>query len=270
MKILVTGADGFLGRAVVGALAVAPSSVVPVTRRKEGSGEVCDLASAHAVTRLLNRVAPDCIVNLAAVADFSPEVLPRVYPVNTLCPAILAGWCRTRDAYLVQASMAIHGRGAGRFGPQTPGTPETDYGRSKWLADEAIVASGCRSAIVRLGGIFGSNGPRHLGLNRAIEDARAGSAPRVVGTGAARRNYVHVDDAAAGIARLIGAQSTGLFYAGGETMSIRAMLQAVCDVWLPGREPVTESGSEASDQLVDVSHELGPVRPFRSALEACR
>lgn len=271
MRVLITGADGFLGVAVAAALSAARFDARPVTRRPGRVGAIqCDLADPLAVCALLDDIRPEAIVNLAAVADFSPGVLPLLYPVNTLCPALIANWCAANDAYLVQASIAVHGRQAARFGAGQPGVPQTDYGRSKWLAEEAIAASGCRSGVIRLGGIFGSGGPAHLGLNRAIAAAQSGQRPTVIGHGSARRNYLHVDDAAACVLACLTARLQGVFYAGGETRTIREMLQTVCDVWLPGEVPLEQAGSESADQIVESSPELGPVRSFRAGLEACR
>jgi dTDP-4-dehydrorhamnose reductase len=272
MTVLLTGADGFLGQAAEYALRSLPATVIPVTRR---AGTVapairCDVGDPRALSDLLEATQPDGIVNLAAVADFSAGALATLYPVNTLCPAVLADWCKRHDAHLVQASMAVHGRQAAHFGPATPGSPQTDYGTSKLLAEQAIVASGCRSAIIRFGGIFGGHGPQHLGVNRAIEQARAGRVPTVVGAGRGKRNYVYVKDAAAAIAACVSGSLTGVFYSGGETCSIAAMLQAVCDVWLPGRTPVTVDGADADDQVVEISPELGSARSFRAGLEDSR
>jgi nucleoside-diphosphate-sugar epimerase len=271
MRVLITGAEGFLGTASTAALSAARFDVRAVTRRPGRVGAIeCDLADPRAVCALLAAVEPEAIVNLAAAADFSPGVLPLLYPVNTLCPALMANWCAANSAYLVQASMAVHGREAARFDVQQPGAPQTDYGRSKWLAEEAIAASGCPSGVIRLGGIFGSRGPAHLGLNRAIAEAQSRKRPTIVGHGSARRNYIHVDDAAAGIVACVTGRLRGVFYAAGEIQTIRDMLQAVCDVWLPGEVPFEQTGPEAADQIVEASPELGPVRPFRAGLEACR
>ena len=273
MKVLVTGAAGFLGRSVTRSLKVLGMDIAAVVRQGDGLAErvVCDVADPGALCRVLDATRPACVVNLAAISDFSAGVLPRLYPVNTLAPAILANYCRANGAHLVQAStIAIHERRAARIGPDTPGSPETDYGRSKWLAEQAISASGCRSTVIRFGGIFGSDGPDHLGLNRAIRQARAGDKPTMVGQGSARRNYIYVEDAAAVVTTCVRHALTGVFYAAGETMTIRGMLQAICDLWLPGEVPRVVDGDEAEDQVVAMSAALGSPRSFREALEDAR
>ncbi len=270
--ILVTGADGFLGSFVVRRLRDRNQETVAVTHptSPDTTSRPCDLADPSAVWRLLCETSPDCVINLAAVADFSANALPALYAVNALCPAIIARYCRERGAYLLQASMAVHGRGAACFGPDVPVTPATDYGVTKHLAEQMIGASGCCHAIIRFAGIFGRTGPAHLGINRAIRDAIAGHLPVVVGRGTGRRNYVSVQDATEQIERCVQARLTGVFYSAGETRTMGEMLQAVCDVWLPGHSPRAQAGEEACDQIVYASPELGPHRPFRQALEESR
>lgn len=272
MKILVTGADGFLGAAVMRKLRRSYSEIVPVTRRSHvGDGFVlCDLSDPIAVADLLERAKPSCVVNLAARADFSQAVLADLYAINTLCPAIIADYCRKHDAHLVQASGTIVlGFYNTNYSTNTPERPDTDYGTSKLLAEKMIMASGCNYAIIRFGGIFGINGPEHLGINRAIKQAQNGILPKVVASGAATRNYVFVEDAAAMIEKSIADKLCGIFMAGGETISIKGMLQAICDEWLPGQSPLVDNGAESHDQIIEVSAELGSFRSFRDCLRAC-
>ena len=269
MKILVSGGDGFLGTAVVSLLRQTHTEVHSLTRRSERQGVTvyCDLSVASSVSAVLSAVAPECIVNLAATVDFSKNVLPLLYPVNSLCPAIMAEYCRRTGALLVQASsIVVLGYRKTCFVLDSLESPDTDYGRSKLIADHAILASGCMAAIIRFGGIFGENGPQHLGLNRVIAEAKQGARPRIVGTGSALRNYIHVADAATMISRCISEGIAGVLYAGGETRSVLQMYQSVCDVWLPGQMPLLLGGEDGQDQLVLSSEVLGATRSFDHCL----
>lgn len=274
MRILVTGADGFLGTSVVRRLRRSSGrEVLPVTRRASApAGSFsCDLGDPWAVSRLLRETEPDCIANLAARVEFGDGILPSLYAVNSLSPAILADYCHKRGAYLVQAStIVVHAVCNTRFGKDTPEQPDSDYGRSKLLAERAIIASGCSCAIIRFSGLFGVNGPEHLGINRAIQQAIGGTAPDVVGNGSARRNYLFVEDAAAMIDKCVTDRLQGVFFAGGETRSIIGMLEAICGEWLPGQVPTHVAGLESHDQLMDVNPELGPSQSFRDSLRHCR
>lgn len=268
-KALVTGADGFLGREVVRQLAAAGYDVIPVSRRAGAASPavVCDLADPLAVARLVDDREPDVVINLAAVIAFDAGVLASLIPVNTIAPGVLASRCAAGGARLVQASsIAIHAADVERFDVDTPAAPATDYGRSKHYAEQLVAASGCRSAIVRFGGIFGHPGPAHLGLNRSIAGAKAGTRPTLTGSGAAKRNYVSVHEAAADVVKCVTDSIEGVVCSGGEVVSIAGMLESVCRAWLPGLEPDRQPGPDGRDQILVRSGRLGPSRSFDEAL----
>ena len=268
-KALVTGADGFLGQEVVRQLADAGFDVVPVSRRPQAAppAVVCDLADPHAVSRLVDENEPDVVINLAAVIAFDAGVLAQLIPVNTVAPGVLASRCAARGVRLVQASsIAIHAAEVERFDVDTPAAPATDYGRSKHYAEQLVAASGCRPVIVRFGGIFGHPGPAHLGLNRSIAGAKAGTRPTLTGSGAAKRNYVSVRTAAADIVTCVTGPIDGVVCSGGEVVSIAGMLESVCRVWLPGSEPDRQPGHDGRDQILVRSDRLGPPPSFDEAL----
>lgn len=270
-RILVTGADGFLGRAVVRQLGALDVDTVPVSRRADAvpPSVVCDLADPHAVARLVEEAEPNVVINLAAVIAFEAGVLASLIPVNTIAPGVLASRCAASGARLVQASsIAIHAGDVERFDAGTPAAPATDYGRSKHYAEQLVAASGCRFTIVRFGGIFGHPGPAHLGLNRSIAGAKAGVRPTLTGSGAAKRNYVSVESAAADVVRCVTDSIDGVVCSGGDVVSIAAMLESVCRVWLPGTEPERQAGSDGRDQILVRSDMLGPPPSFDEALRA--
>jgi dTDP-4-dehydrorhamnose reductase len=267
VKILVTGGDGFLGSAVLRSLRATDANIVAISRRGSVGAITCDLSNPGDLVRMLDEVLPDCIVNVAAEPNFGPGALSLIYPANFLAPAIMAAYCKRVGAYLIQTSGSIvHGFQYTRFNIETPCEPNLDYGVSKLLADKAILSSGCRAAIVRFGGIFGDKGPSHLGINKAIAQAKMGVRPQLFGAGLSKRNYSYVQDGAAMIAKCVDRQLEGIFYAGGEVISLADMLNAICNVFLPGEQPEVVEGKDSSDQLVDVSPELGPYRSFRDAL----
>ena len=271
MKILVTGGDGFLGGAVVRNLRATKANIVAVSRRGSAGAIPCDLSNPADLVRVLDEQSPNCIVNIAAEPNFTAGALSLIYPVNFLAPAIMAAYCKSAGAYLVHTSGTIvHGFQYTRFNIETPCEPNLDYGVSKLLADKAIVASGCRAAIVRFGGIFGNKGPSHLAINKAIEQAKMGVRPKLFGAGLSKRNYVYVEDGAAMIAKCLDSQMEGIFYAGGEVISIADMLNTICNVFCPGDHPQVVEGKDSPDQLVEVSPELGPYRLFLDALNDMR
>ena len=152
MKVLVTGARGFLGSAVWSRLIGAGHDVVGVSRLAHDGMVTADLENSGSVISLLNTIHPDVVVNCAARVDFGSGILPSLFSVNVLLPALIGQWCRANGGYLVQAStIAVHGTQVREAGSQAPDQPDTDYGRSKWLAERNIDQSGCRRGLLAAG-----------------------------------------------------------------------------------------------------------------------
>jgi nucleoside-diphosphate-sugar epimerase len=272
-KILVTGASGFLARAVIAELEKSNHFVIPLYHHQADPSQdiVCDIGNPSELLNILHDVQPNIIANLAARVGFNNEELEDLYTTNSLAPAIMADYCKKMGGHLIQASGSIvHGFQHSKFGQDTPLHPDNNYGKSKLIADEFIQASGCKSAIIRFGGIFGLNGPSHLGINRAISNAAKGIVPELHGNGDGRRNYIFVEDAARIITHLTEQKSTGIFYAGGETLSLATMLDQICEKLLPGKTVDKKSGSNVSDQIVMTSDELPQTLKFADCLDLCR
>lgn len=271
MTALLFGAGGFLGNATLGTLRQQAVDVVAVSRTPTSGYVACDIADPIQLLGLLDRVKPSIVINAAVRADFDATV-DQLFSVNVLAPALIASWCANNQAYLVQVSGTIvHGSEKERIGADTPIAPNSGYGLSKYLADQICEVSGSRCAIVRIGAIFGKRGPDHLGLNRALRAAAQGLPPTIVGKGKARRNYVHVDDAARAIVSCLNSQPTGVLYcAGSEVLTIAEMMTLIGLVYLEGTLPFNKDGPEALDQIVEVSQQLPRARPFRVALESER
>jgi nucleoside-diphosphate-sugar epimerase len=266
-RILVTGADGFLGKEVIGMLKKNNFDFVGVSRKNIGENYVfCDLSIPNDVLKLLDKTRPDVIINLAASVDFKDRDIKQFFPVNVLLPAILGNYCKQKRLFLVQSSgIIVHGFSHNLYNISTELSPDTGYGESKLLADDVIEASGCEASILRLGGIFGKNGPGHLGINKAINDAKKRKLPTIVGTGEAKRNYIYVKDAAQAIFHCTKERLKGIHYLGGEIKTISSMLSDICEVFIPGRQPEYIEGEEAKDQIIENSDYFN-ITPFRAAL----
>lgn len=271
MKFLVTGAGGFLGRHVVGALAETGSEVIPTARVASGDCHAFDLSEPAPITAALDDIRPDVIINCAAIIDFAAGTLDRQYPVNSLAPAVMGHWCSRNRAFILQVSTAaICGIRTEYIETESAVSPDTDYAISKDLAERMIAASGADHACVRFGGIFGPKGPSHLGINRAIAEAQDGTPPTIVGSGRAKRNYIHVSDAATLLTELAVNRAAGTFTAGGcQVLTIAEMLSAICDEFLPGSQPLYSAGPEARDQIVVPDPGLPASLDFRKGLSRC-
>ncbi len=274
--VLVTGATGFIGRATVDGLTRANWKTVKASRSAgtspaEGSVKL-DLAEPATLLAMSEKSRFDAIVHLGAQVGLADETESELYAPNVLFTGCLANLARIWDAHMIFASTAIvHGARTEKIQADSPLCLDTTYAKSKWLAEQLIAASGARHCILRIAGAFGSNGPTHLGLNRAIDAAGKGITPLVIGSGKALRNYIYVKDVAEAIVYALreGIEGTHLL-AGHEVLSIGEMMHEICDTFLPGRHPAIKDGPEASNQMITPSAFLPVTRGFRDALADMR
>lgn len=270
--VLVTGATGFIGKATVSALSAAGWQVTQGSRSVAGTtatGTVClDLADPKTILSLSNGPPFDAVVHLGAKVGWSNQAESELFVPNVLSTGCLAHLARLWNAHLIFASAAIvHGVRSEAIELESPLCLDTAYAKSKWLGEQLLASSKVKHCILRIAGVFGSAGPNHLGLNRAIDGAIKGEAPLQTGTGESLRNYVYVKDAAKAIVLVLRDQLEGThLLAGDEIMSVSAMLGTICEVFTPGRHAAIKEGAPALNQVIRPSAYLPKSRGFREAL----
>jgi UDP-glucose 4-epimerase len=163
--ILVTGASGFVGRALVEGLANAGHSVRAAMRqpadvfpRSVEVVAVSDLTRPVEWRALLNRI--DTVVHLAGIAHAGPGIAEEAYDrVNRLATAELAAAAKAVGIHhLVFASSIRAQSGPSAAAPlrETDSPQPTDaYGRSKLAAEDAVRAAGVPHTILRPVLIYG-------------------------------------------------------------------------------------------------------------------
>lgn len=271
-SVLVTGATGFIGRATVADLEQAGWRVtrgVRTTSQSSESGDLSlDLAKPAAILALANEVRFDAIVHLGAHIGWSGATEAEMFVPNVLSSGCLASLASQWNAHLVFASAAIVcGVRTENIDALSPVAPDTAYAQSKWLGEQLISASDVCQCILRVAGVFGSGGPVHLGLNRAIDGAMKGVQPTQIGTGGALRNYIYVKDVARAIVFALQGRLEGThLLAGSDVMSVRQMLQEICYTFLPDQQPLLNDGQEAMSQAIRPSPHLPKTRRFSEAL----
>ncbi len=165
MKILLLGANGQVGHALRSSLAPL-GEIVCTTRSGElpdgGHCEVADLDQPDSLDALVERIAPEVVVNAAAYtavdrAEDEPEAASRA---NARAPAVLASACARRDALLVHYSTdyVFDGTGTRPYREDDATAPLGVYGASKLAGEQAIRASACRHMIFRTAWVYGNHG----------------------------------------------------------------------------------------------------------------
>jgi len=197
LRILVTGATGFLGPYAVAALRARGCEVVASGRR--GGDAKVDLLAAGMVDAVLEAAAPDFVLNLAAMARLGEcEAQPeRARAVNARLPGELAE--RLGDRLLhVSTDLVFDGRAAPYLEHSATGALSV-YGSSKSEGEERVLGHGGR--VVRLPLLFGADGAGR-GASASIRVAQREGRPTTLFTNE-YRTPLHALDAARGLAELI-------------------------------------------------------------------
>jgi dTDP-4-dehydrorhamnose reductase len=218
MRVVVTGAGGRLGRAVVSALGEAPFTgpFGPIA----WSRAIFDLDAPDGVGRLLDRDRPEVVVHCAAWTDVDgcardPE---RAMARNATATGVLARAAAERgiDLVVVSTNEVFDGRrtdGAG-YAPDDPTSPINPYGASKLAGEEAsrdayAGIAGAALGIARTAWLYGPPGndfPAKI-LAAAERAAAAGEPLRLVADEIGSPSYTH--DVAEAITELIGSAAIG-------------------------------------------------------------
>lgn len=169
MRILVFGANGQVGTELRRSLA--PLGEVIATTRSgtldDGSAcEVADFDASASLAPLIERIAPDVVVNAAAytAVDRAESDRDAAFRANAEAPARIAAACAARGARLIHYSTdyVFDGHCTRPYREDDPTAPAGVYGASKRAGEEAIAASGADHLILRTAWVYAAHGKNFL------------------------------------------------------------------------------------------------------------
>jgi dTDP-4-dehydrorhamnose reductase len=166
MRLLVTGAAGMLGHRVV---AVARERGHEVVAADLPEADLTDAAQAR---ELVERAAPDAVVNCAAYTDVDGAEAGEA--AATRINGDAAGHLAQAAPYLVHVSTdyVFAGDAERPYVESDPVGPQTAYGRSKLAGEEAVRSAGDGHAIVRTAWLYGPGGKNFVDTILRLGDER--------------------------------------------------------------------------------------------------
>ncbi|MFE9929002.1 NAD-dependent epimerase/dehydratase [Streptomyces sp. NPDC005533] len=176
MRVLLIGANGYLGRYVADRLLADPAVQLTALGRGDDADVRFDLAtgSPGALTRFLDAVHPGVVINCAGATRGGARELTRhnTVAVATICESLRRSGCGAR---LVQLGCSAE------YGPSQPGSstaedavprPGGPYGVSKLAATELVLGSGLDAVVLRIFSPVGPGTPAGSPLGRLAEAMR--------------------------------------------------------------------------------------------------
>lgn len=219
MRILITGASGFIGRALSAELLARGHQVSALVRRPgsqpPGSDAVAgDLSDGPRLTQALAEAEPECVVHLAAEIA-SQRRAAKVQEVNVagtqrLIDACLALKTGERLPRIVFASTVVTGDAGGAMLSESEPLPvSTPYGRAKQEGERLVLGSGLEAVVIRPSHVYGPGG---WYAEELVARLRQPGRFAVIGRGENLWDVVHVDDVAAALVLGVESAPPGAIY----------------------------------------------------------
>ena len=231
-KFLLTGAAGFVGRAL---LAEAPpehewvavdlgfppgwNPGVVVTE-----SVVSDLSDPGELRSLVERVQPDAVVHLAGwtgkggtAQNRSKLLAANLVSTWNLVDAILCAGLKHPVQFLLASSALVYGNQPGPFQESFEARPLDEYAITKWLAEEVLrvgaKGGGVLPTVIRPAVIYGPGQTGSMFVP-ALARALAKGEPFPMTQGEQKRDLIHVRDVARAIQALLRVRAEGVFNVG--------------------------------------------------------
>ncbi len=247
MKVLVTGATGFIGGHLIPRLLAEGNEVIAIVRGDHsGVADGATIVRADLSQPLMQEDLPgaDAVVHLAQANVPWPEAARELYDVNTRSTLdLLDHASRAGSRVFVYASSgSIYGTGPSAWREDDPERADDFYARTKQHAEQLVQAYADRLSAVVLR-LFAPYGPGQSGrlVPALIQRVRDGRPVTLNEGGRPRLTPTYVDDVVDAMIASLGVEDHVVAnVAGDEPVSIRELAELIGRA--VDREPIFEDG----------------------------
>jgi nucleoside-diphosphate-sugar epimerase len=268
VRVLVTGACGYIGSMLVPSLLADGHKVTAVDTEWFGEGHMpdndnlrfkqYDLRDAFVVEDIRKS---DVIIHLASISNNAMAELNPVldHEINRKNVRELSKYCFDKR-FIYASSVAAYGSNIAEATQATPLRPETLYGASKTYA-EGVVRSLPNSMTVRLASVVGASMNMRFDttINKMTHDAIRKGAIRVNG-GQQKRCHVHIKDVLEFFTSMVDSKEVGIRNLVGTNMTVMESAEMI------SRE--TGANLELSESADNRSYAVAPQPEMRSIKSA--
>jgi len=228
MKVLLTGANGLLGRHLVKKLAEKVYEVIATAKGESkinsiSNGKVkffsLDITDGAAVNKLMDEVRPDVLLHTAAMTQVDECERNKIDCWNTNVTAtrfLIDSAKETKSRIIFISTDFVFDGLHGPYKEEDEPNPVNYYGSTKLAAEKAVIQSGLDWAIVRTVLVVGNteDGQRQNILTWVKEKLEKGETIKVVDDQV--RTPTYVEDLADGIILILEKKSKGIFHIAGK------------------------------------------------------
>jgi nucleoside-diphosphate-sugar epimerase len=271
VRVLVTGAAGFVGGRLVPALDAAGHQVYALDRQADRVADLPAVVVEHDLTTPIEPgtlPAVDAVAHLAQANVPLPEGAPSLLRVNAASTVDLLDHCRRSSAqrFVYASTASVYGPGDDAFPESAPLAGSDLYAVTK-IAGEHLVEcyrEHFDTCILRLVAPYGPGQEARM-IPRLIARVRDGEPVSLAPDGRPRMNPIHVDDAVRVLAAALELEGHHVLnVAGDEVVSIRELTELIGEA--VGRDPIFEEAASgaAGDFVADTTrlHEVVSIRPL--------
>lgn len=281
MKIIITGAGGFIGSRLVRHCAAEADAIWALGPRVESlKGHfppsvtlLNRLLPRDQIDELLSHEVPDAFIHCVGApvvayaqqnpfADFQNTVGTAAQVLEAIAK------CSPSTHFVLVSSAAVYGEQSSTvLAEKMSPRPVSAYGYHKWLAeilaDEFCAVYGIHTLVVRPFSAYGEGLCKQVLFDICRKLVSGQNQVVLKGTGEERRDFVHADDVVAAIRHLVAVDASGVVNIGtGIGTTIRSVALDLAALISPGVELVFDEQRSPSDPLslvadTRLAHELG-------------